>query len=174
MPFVPFPIALEILLAVVAQHVVLTRHKVDLFRGRSFQYLVERVEFTRLRELTQITGVNDEIRFVGHGIDLVDRRLQSSGDVRIGRLVKTDVTVADLHKAEVPAFAGIFAIALGECPRHRDAAAHGPDQACARPCHALQEPATVDAIVVEVLQLLIDKILLLVCHLPSVVCSVLS
>ena len=31
-----FPVALEILLAVVIQHVVLTRHKVDLFRGHSF------------------------------------------------------------------------------------------------------------------------------------------
>jgi hypothetical protein len=29
------PIALEILLAVVGQHVMLARHKVDMFRGRS-------------------------------------------------------------------------------------------------------------------------------------------
>src|SRR6266550_5123787 len=31
-----FPVALEILLAVVVQHVVLTGHKVDLFRGYAF------------------------------------------------------------------------------------------------------------------------------------------
>src|SRR5207237_2493886 len=115
-----FPIALEILLPVVTEHVVLTGHKVDLSRGCSFQYLVQRVELARLRELTQITGVNDEIRFVRHGIDFVDCRLQSSRDVRICRLVKTDVAVADLHKAEVPAFAGTSISSLGECQRHRN------------------------------------------------------
>src|ERR1022692_1975410 len=135
-----------------------TRHKVDLFGRRSFQCLIKRVEFTRLRELTQITGVNDEIRWVGHGIDFVDRRLQSGGDVRISWLVEADMTVADLDKAEVPGSAATFAAAFGECPRYGDAAAQGPDQAGTRPCHALQEPAPVDAIVVEVLQLLIDKI----------------
>src|SRR6202040_130619 len=114
---------LQKLLAVVAEHVMLARHKVDLFRGRSSQYLVERIEFTWLRKLTQIAGVNNEIRRVGHGIDLVDRRLQGSGDIRIRRLVKTDVTVADLNKAEVRAFAGILAAALGECPRYRNATA---------------------------------------------------
>src|SRR5579872_535739 len=97
--------------------------------------------------------MNNEIRGVGHGIDFVDRRLQSSGDIRIRRLVEADVTVADLDKAEVRAFGGIFILAAAFCegPRYRDAAAHGPDQARARPCHALQESATVNTVVVEVL-----------------------
>src|SRR5258708_37722819 len=99
-----FSIALEILLAVVAEHVMLTRHKIDLFGGRSLQCLVKRVEFTRLRELAQIAGVNDEIRFVGQRVDLVDRPLQSCGDVGVSWLVKADVAVADLDKAEVPTF----------------------------------------------------------------------
>src|ERR1700675_5065073 len=107
---------------------MLTRHKVDLFGGRSLQCLVQRVEFTRLRELTQITGVNDEIRFVGHRVDLVDCRLQSSGDVRVGRLVKADVAVADLHKAEVSALVGTSISGLGESFRHWNATAKGPDQ----------------------------------------------
>ena len=118
--------------------------------------------------------MNDEVRFVGHGVDLVDRYLQRGNNIWIGRLVKTDVAVADLYKAEIGSYASILAAALGECPRHRNAAAHGPDQACSRPCHALQEPATIDAVIVEVLQLFIDKILLFVRHLPSVVCSALS
>src|SRR2546430_2726718 len=130
-----------------------------------------RSEFTRLRELTQVAGVNDEIWFVGHRVDLIDRRLQSCGDVLICWLVKADMAVADLDKAEVPTFAGILTVAFGECPRYRDATAHGPDKPGPRPCHALQESAAVDAIVVEVLQLLIDKILFLVWHFPSVVCA---
>src|SRR5207302_5107611 len=96
---------------------------------------------------------------VRHGIDLVDRCLQSRDDVRIGRFVKADVAVADLYKAEVPAIAGILAIDLGEGPRPRDATAHRPDQAGARPCHALQKSTAVDAVVVKVLEILIDKTL---------------
>src|SRR5260370_17919910 len=113
-------------------------------------------------------GVKDEIRLVGHGVDFVDGGLQRSRYIRIRRLVETDVAIADLYKGEVRPFAGIFAVALGECPGHRDAATHGPDQARASPCHALQEPAAIHAALVEVLQTLIDEILLFVWHLSSV------
>src|SRR5271155_2822030 len=122
--------------------------------------------------------MNNEIRCVRHGIDFVDRRLQSSGDVRIGWFVKPDVAVADLDKAEVRAFAGIFvgtlATAFCESPGYRNATTHGPDEARARPCHALQESAAINSIVVEVLQILIDKIYLFVGHLSSVICDVQS
>src|ERR1700722_6941099 len=99
--------------------------------------------------------MNDEIRFLRHGINLVDRRLQSRSDIRICRLVEADVTVTDLEKTEVRTFArifiGTFAAAFSECSRHRDATTHGPDQARARPCHTLQESAAINAIIVEVL-----------------------
>src|SRR5579862_7749134 len=108
-----FSVALEKLLAVVTEHVMLAWYKVDILRGRSFQYLIERIELAGLRELTRITSVNDEIWRVGHGIDLVDCRLQGSGNVRIGWFVKTDVTVADLDKSEVATFSG-FAAAFGK------------------------------------------------------------
>ena len=146
---------------------MLTRHIVDLLRRRTLQYLVQRVELTRLREVTQITGVNDEIGFVGHGVDLVDCGLQSGGDVRVGRFVKSDVAVADLYKGEVPAFSSVFAVAFSEGPRRWNAAAHSPDQAGTCPCHALQESPTIDTVVIEVLQFLIDKIFVLVRHLAS-------
>jgi hypothetical protein len=87
--------------------------------------------------LTKIAGVDDEVRFVGHGVDLVDCDLERSRNVWIGRLVEADVAVADLHKGEVRAFADIFAGVFGEYARCGNATAHRPDQACARPCHAL-------------------------------------
>src|SRR5260370_15534292 len=105
---------------------MLTRHKVDLFGGRPFQCLVKRIEFTRLRELTQITGVNDEIRRVRHRVDFVDCRLQSSGNVRVGRLVKADVAVADLNKAEVPTFPRTSISGLVDHPTYQEATAHAP------------------------------------------------
>src|ERR1700730_2574031 len=43
------PVTLEKLFAVVAQHVMLTRHIVDLLRRRTLQYLVQRIELARLR-----------------------------------------------------------------------------------------------------------------------------
>ena len=42
------PVTLEKLFAVVAQHVVLTRHKVDVLCRCTFQYLVQRIELARL------------------------------------------------------------------------------------------------------------------------------
>jgi hypothetical protein len=77
------------------------------------------------------------------------------------------VAVADLHKAEVPAFAGVLAVAFGEGPRHWNASAYSPDQACTGPCHAFQETATIDPVVIEVLQFLIDEMFVFVCHLAS-------
>ena len=59
-------VALEILLAVVGQHVMLTWHEIGLLRRSSPQYLVEGVEFTRLGELAEIARVNQKVRFVRH------------------------------------------------------------------------------------------------------------
>src|SRR5579864_7886985 len=44
-------VALEILLTVIGQHVMLTWHEVNLFCRRSLYQLVQRVELTRLRKL---------------------------------------------------------------------------------------------------------------------------
>ena len=140
--------------------------------------LVQRIEFTRLRQLTQIAGVNDEIRLVRHGVYLVNCLLQGDRNVLIGWLIKADVAIADLHKGKVRAFVSVlvavFVSILGESPGYRDAAAHSPNQASACPGHALQETATINAVVVEVLQILIDKILFFVWHVPSVIFDVLS
>src|SRR5579871_6693991 len=98
---------------------------------------------------------------MGHRVDLVDRHLQRSGDVRVGWLVKADVAVANLHKGEI-AVATTSMRGLGECPGRWNAAAHSPDQACACPRHAFQKSPTINAVVVEVLQFLIDKVFALV------------
>src|ERR1700758_3951105 len=128
-------VALEILLAVVGQHVMLAWHEVDLLRRSSPQYLVEGVEFTRLGELAEIARVNEKVRFVRHCIDLVDRRLQSGGDIRVCRLAKADMAVANLDKGEVNTLTGTLAAALGECPRHWNTATQCPHQSGTRPCH---------------------------------------
>ena len=74
---------------------------------------------------------------MGQRINPIDRRLQCGRDVRVCRLVKTDVTIADLDKTETRAFDGALATAFIEGMRYRNSAAHGPDQSGARPRHAL-------------------------------------
>jgi len=67
--------------------------------------------------------------------------LQRGVHIGIGRLVESDVAVADLYelKAIVPA-------GLTEQLRGRYAAGHRPHDTGAGPCHAAQESAPVNAI----------------------------
>src|SRR4029077_5324288 len=130
-------VTLEILLAVVGQHVMLAWHEVGLLRRSSPQYLVEGVEFTGLGELAEIARVNEKVRFVRHCVNLVNCRLQGGSDIWVCWLVKTDMAVANLDKGEVTTLAGMVPGALGECPRHWNATTQSPHQSSTRPCHAL-------------------------------------
>src|ERR1041384_6523694 len=68
------------------------------------QYLFQCVEFRRLGKVCEIPGVENQVRLVDRGIDLIDSRLQGAVDVGIGGLVKADVAVADLNEGEVGGF----------------------------------------------------------------------
>src|ERR1700758_3713789 len=118
--------------------------------------------------MAQIAGVDHEIGSLGQSVDLVDRYPQRRGDIRICGLIKTDVAVADLDKGEIPTFCGILFRTLGEYPRHGHARAQSPNQAGPRPCHTLQESATVVTVIVEIVQFLIDQLLVLICHFSSI------
>jgi hypothetical protein len=58
-------------------------------------------------------------------------------------------------KLKSPPLAALLPVSA-EGPRYRDAGAYSPDESSAGPRHALQKTAAVDAILVEILQLLID------------------
>ncbi len=49
----------------------------------------------------------------------MDCCLQNCRDVRVGRFIKADVSVAYLHKAKVRLLAGIFAVVCGKSSGHR-------------------------------------------------------
>jgi hypothetical protein len=84
---------------------------------------------------------------------------------------------ADLNETEIRSLASGFASAIREGAGYGNATAHGPDQSRARPCHASQESATVYAVIVEILQPLIDEVFFMGRHLSSsrfvLFCSVL-
>src|SRR5579864_2030019 len=117
--------------------------------------------------MAQIAGVNHEIGSLGQSVDLVDRYLQGRSNIRICRLIETNVAIADLNEGEVPAHRFLLR-AFGEHLRYGDSSAQGPNQARSRPRHTLQKTAAVNSVIVEIVRSLIDEILFLFCHLPSV------
>src|SRR5262249_38055719 len=92
----------------------------------------------------------------GRGVDLVDRGLESGGDIGVGGLVEAHVAVADLHKAEIAlrllfADRGKPAQAVGLQHTAVDHA-QGPGSG---PGHALEKTAAINAVMVVIVQNLI-------------------
>ena len=77
---------LHVLLAVVAQQVVLSGNVEDLLLAHSFQELVQGIELASLRQVRKIPGMQDEVGLMVQRVDLIRRGLESRVDVGIGRL----------------------------------------------------------------------------------------
>src|SRR5579884_3643832 len=93
-------IALQVLFAIVNRCVMLAGDIEDVIRHCTFEYLVQRVEFGRLRSMAEVAGVDDEFWLSGQGIDFVDSRTERAHHVRISGLVEADMGVADLHEMQ--------------------------------------------------------------------------
>src|SRR5262245_58480020 len=98
--------------------------------------------------MAQVTCMQDEIWWTSQCVNLRDRFLQRADDILVRILVKSDVAVADLHKAEITA--GEWS-RRAEQFRREHAAAHRPKYSRARPGHAFKEPAAIDAIGIVVM-----------------------
>src|ERR1700681_4891955 len=94
-------VTFHVLLALVSQQVVLSGNEERLLLTHSFEELVQGIELAGLCQVREIPGMKDEIRLMVERVNLIHYCLESQVDIGIGRLVKTDVTVADLHKSEV-------------------------------------------------------------------------
>src|ERR1051326_2693159 len=68
-----FAVALQVLLAIVADHVMLARNVKDIFGAGALKDLLYVIELFRLGKVTDIAGMQDEAWFRGQGIDL-DRK----------------------------------------------------------------------------------------------------
>src|ERR1700685_1524246 len=120
--------------------------------------------------MADVAGVQQEVWRRRQRVDFIYGCLESSHNIRIGRLVEAHVAVADLNKAEVSTSAGMLGNIFRESPGNGNAAAHGPYQTRPGPGHAFQKSAAVDNVVVEILEFLMDKILVVIRHFASVVC----
>src|SRR5580658_1252673 len=95
------PVPFQIRLPVIHGSVVLTGNIKNVFGPNRFQHLIHTVELSGFRLMREVAGVNEKLRLRWKRVDFVDRGLHRTGNVRIGRLVKADVAVADLDKREV-------------------------------------------------------------------------
>ena len=96
-----FAIARAEFVAIVTDHIVFAGHIKNRTSLCGFEKLIQRVEFRWLGKMRQVPGVQNEIRRCGQGVDFGDGLLEGADDIGVGRLVKTDVAVADLHEAEI-------------------------------------------------------------------------
>ena len=154
--FGSFAEALEVLFAIVIEHIVFARHVENLFGFASLENLFERVELFGLGKMRQVAGVEDELRRRGQGVDLGDRLLQRAEHVLVRFLVEPDVTVADLHERKVSGN-GRFGFCCDDIgwPQNaggKDAARTGPKHPRAGPGHAFEKAAPVEAIRVMIVQ----------------------
>ena len=144
------PIPLQILFAIIVQHVVLAGNKEDIFGAGALQQLVHGVELFRFREMTDVSGVQDERGRHRQRVDLVHGGLQRANHVGVRGFVETHMAIADLNETEfslefMTAHSGDSSQAIGV----QHSAFDHAQGARARPCHALQEAPAVDAVVVR-------------------------
>ena len=82
-------VAVQELLSIVDRDIMLSRHIKRLLRLGSLKKLVERVEFAGFGKMSQISGMDDQIRFDRQCIDLVDGSLARGGYIRVRSFVET-------------------------------------------------------------------------------------
>ena len=77
---------------------MLAGYGVHLGGAQTREHLLRQVNFGRLRQMGDITRVDDQRGLHGHFVHKIDGLRQGAGDVRIRLLVEADVGVADLHE----------------------------------------------------------------------------
>src|SRR5271155_4710100 len=97
----PFAETLEIALPIVVQDVVLAWNIEDILRRRALQNLLDAIELLGLREVADVPRVQQKLRRRGQRVDLVDSGFQRRCNIRIRRLVKTHMAVANLYEAQL-------------------------------------------------------------------------
>jgi hypothetical protein len=99
-----FAKAIQVLLAIVGEHVVLAGNEKDSPRLGALEYLLGRVKLGWFGKLRNISGVQQEVRGGRRTVNPVDGDLKGRSDIGIGLFAESDVGVADLDEAEIRAF----------------------------------------------------------------------
>ncbi len=140
-----FAEAFEKQFAVVAGDVMFAWDIEHFFLTKALKDLVQRVKFGGLGKMSEVARVENQVRLLDGGVDLIDGHLQGTFDVSICRLVEADVAVADLNESEVGGF-GIAFLSAEEL-RAGYAAGERPYYSGAGPLHTLQKAAAVHLLI---------------------------
>jgi len=141
-------ITVQILLPIVAEHIVLAGYIESPAYLGALQHFIDCVEFLGFGEMREVARVNQQLGSLEQSVDPVYGGFQSADHVLVRFLGETDVAVADLNEREI-VFFGLAGI-LTEYAGGQDPSTYGPSDACAYPGHALQKAAAVDAVVVMI------------------------
>ena len=77
---------------------------------RRREELLRKIKFGRLRQVRNITRVDDERGLLDHAVHDVDGLRQGAVNIRIGFFVKADVGVADLHEQRLAELGGALSV----------------------------------------------------------------
>src|SRR5262245_55225554 len=92
--FRSLPVALQVLLPIVAKNIVLSRYVEHLADLGLLEHLVYGVKLAGFREVADIAGVKQELRLRRGGIDPVNRDSQGGHYVRVGSPIEAHMAVA--------------------------------------------------------------------------------
>src|SRR6266568_3228323 len=147
---IPFAVKLS----AIVKHIVLPGNIENILGPAALQYLIKGVELFGLRQLREVSGVDKESRRSRHRIDAIESNLERLRHIFVCVFAETDVTVADLKKAEIRSRRQRVSCFrdLGKGSRRKHPAAYGPKEARAGPCHAVEKAAAIDSVVVVVVR----------------------
>src|SRR4029077_8739471 len=94
---IPFTVKLS----AIVKHIVLPGNIENILGPAALQYLIKGVELFGLRQLREVSGVDKESRRSGHRIDAIESNLERLRHIFVCVFAETDVTVADLKKAQI-------------------------------------------------------------------------
>ena len=90
----------------------------------------------------------------GHRVDAIESNLEGLRHIFVCLFAETDVTVADLKKAQIGSRRQRVSCFrdLGKGSRRKHPAAYGPKEARAGPCHAVEKAAAINPVVFVVVR----------------------
>src|SRR5262249_15285393 len=144
----PATIAFAVKLTLIlVDDVVFARHIVHI-EPRVRNNAIGIVELRRFRQMRDVARVDHERRLDRQRFHSPDRFFERALGIRIGGLVETHVTVADLQEGETLAL--LRQRFVDDAERGRYSARNSPQHTCSRPGHTFQNLATAGALLVIV------------------------
>src|SRR5437899_3118506 len=84
--------------ASIVEHIMLAGNMENVFGSAALKYFIKGVELLRLRQLRDISCVDQERRRRRHRVNAIESNLKCFGHIFVRLLVKADMAIADLQE----------------------------------------------------------------------------